>query len=126
MLRLQSDLVTLCEAGLAGRLHTLQAQWDPRPALGVVLAAGGYPDEVRRGDEITGLEFAARLPGKIFHAGTQLRDGRVVTNGGRVLCAVGVGADIEKARNQAYGLADAVQFSGAHYRRDIGHRALKR
>jgi phosphoribosylamine--glycine ligase len=126
LLRLETDLVSLCQAGLAGRLHTLQANWDPRPALGVVLAAGGYPEEARRGDEITGLDIAARMPGKIFQAGTQLRDGRVLSNGGRVLCAVGVGNDLAQARDQAYALAATVRFTGAQYRRDIGHRALQR
>ncbi|MEO7774426.1 MAG: phosphoribosylamine--glycine ligase [Steroidobacteraceae bacterium] len=126
LMRLQTDLVSLCHAGLAGRLHTVQAQWDTRPALGVVMAAGGYPDDVHRGDEITGLEIAARLPGKVFHAGTQLRDGRVFSNGGRVLCAVGLGPDIAQARDQAYALVNAVRFKNAQYRRDIGHRALKR
>jgi phosphoribosylamine--glycine ligase len=126
LMRLQSDLVSLCQAGLAGRLHTVQAQWDPRPALGVVMAAGGYPRDVQSGAEITGLDIAARLPGKIFHAGTALRDGRVVTAGGRVLCAVGLGNDILQARDQAYALANAARFAGAQYRRDIGHRALQR
>jgi phosphoribosylamine--glycine ligase len=126
LMRLQSDLVTLCEAGLAGRLHTVQAQWDPRPALGVVMAAGGYPQDAQSGEEITGLDIAARLPGKIFHAGTALRDGRVVTAGGRVLCAVGLGNDILQARDQAYALANAARFTGAQYRRDIGHRAVQR
>ena len=87
--RLTSDLVTLCEAALAGRLHEVRADWDPRSALGVVLAAGGYPDDPRTGDAIAGLEAAAALPGKVFHAATRLEGGRVVTAGGRVLCAVG-------------------------------------
>jgi phosphoribosylamine--glycine ligase len=124
LMRLESDLTVLCEAALAGRLDTVSAQWDRRAALGVVMAAAGYPESVRRGDVIEGLERAARLPGKIFHAGTRLESGKVLTNGGRVLCAVGLGADIAAARRAAYALADSVHWPGAHYRRDIGHRAL--
>ena len=124
LMRLQSDLSALCEAALAGRLDTVSAQWDPRAALGVVMAAAGYPESVRRGDTVEGLERAARLPGKIFHAGTRLESGRVLTNGGRVLCAVGLGAGIAAAQRAAYALADSVHWPGAHYRHDIGHRAL--
>ena len=124
LMRLQSDLTVLCEAALAGRLDTVSAQWDRRAALGVVMAAAGYPESVRRGDVIEGLERAARLPGKIFHAGTRLESGKVLTNGGRVLCAVGLGGDIAAARRAAYALADSVHWPGVHYRRDIGHRAL--
>jgi len=124
LMRLQSDLSALCEAALAGRLDTVSAQWDPRAALGVVMAAAGYPESVRRGDTVEGLERAARLPGKIFHAGTRLESGRVLTNGGRVLCAVGLGAGIAAAQRAAYALADSVHWPGVHYRRDIGHRAV--
>jgi phosphoribosylamine--glycine ligase len=124
LMRLQSDLSLLCEAALAGRLDAASAQWDPRAALGVVMAAAGYPESVRRGDVIEGLERAARLPGKIFHAGTRLESGKALTNGGRVLCAVGLGADIAAAQRAAYALADSVHWPGAHYRRDIGHRAV--
>ena len=124
MARLTSDLTTLCEAALAGRLNEAHAKWDPRAALGVVLAAGGYPDEPRTGDAITGLDKAATLPGKIFHAATR-RDGeRVVTAGGRVLCAVGLGARVVDARRAAYALVDCVQWNGMQFRRDIGWRAL--
>ena len=124
LMRLQSDLSALCEAALGGQLGTVSAQWDPRAALGVVMAAAGYPESVRRGDNIEGLERAARLPGKIFHAGTRLESGRVLTNGGRVLCAVGLGAGIAAAQRAAYALADSVHWPGVHYRRDIGHRAV--
>jgi phosphoribosylamine--glycine ligase len=124
LMRLQSDLSALCEAALAGRLDTMTAQWDPRAALGIVMAAAGYPESVRRGDNIEGLERAARLPGKIFHAGTRLESGKVLTNGGRVLCAVGLGAGIAAAQRAAYALADSVHWPGVHYRRDIGHRAV--
>ena len=124
LMRLQSDLSALCEAALGGRLGTVSAQWDPRAALGVVMAAAGYPESLRRGDNIEGLERAARLPGKIFHAGTRLESGKVLTNGGRVLCAVGLGAGVAAAQRAAYALADSVHWPGVHYRRDIGHRAV--
>ena len=125
LMRLQSDLTRLCEAALGGRLDTAAVQWDPRVALGVVMAAAGYPEDARRGDVIEGLERAARLPGKIFHAGTRLESGKVLTNGGRVLCAVGLGAGITAAQRAAYALADSVHWPGVHYRRDIGHRAVR-
>jgi phosphoribosylamine---glycine ligase len=126
MMRLGSDLTLLCEAALAGRLDTMHADWDRRAALGVVLAAEGYPDSVRKGDVIEGLERAAQLPGKIFYAGTRLEGGRVLTNGGRVLCAVGLGDDVAAAQRAAYALAHEVHWPGMHYRRDIGARALER
>jgi phosphoribosylamine--glycine ligase len=124
--RLKSDLTQLCEAALAGRLDRVEAEWDSRAALGVVLAACGYPEQVRKGDVITGLDGAARLPGKVFHAGTQQRGGQVVTDGGRVLCAVGLGATVRAAQAQAYELVDRVKFDGMQSRRDIGHRAVTR
>jgi len=91
-----------------------------------VMAAAGYPDKVRKGDVIEGLAQAAQLPGKIFHAGTRLESGRVLTNGGRVLCAVGLGPSVAGAQAQAYALAGAVRWAGVHYRRDIGYRAVTR
>jgi phosphoribosylamine---glycine ligase len=124
--RMRSDLTVLCEAALDGRLDQASAEWDPRAAVGVVIAAGGYPDTVRKGDVIHGLDAAARLPGKVFHAGTALADGRVVTNGGRVLCAVGLGATVRAAQQQAYELAGAICWDGMQYRRDIGYRAIAR
>jgi phosphoribosylamine--glycine ligase len=124
LMRLQSDLVELCEAALEGRLDTAEARWDPRAALGVVMAAGGYPDSVRKGDVIEGLEAAAALPGKIFHAGTKLENGKVVTAGGRVLCAVGLGDTVAGAQRQAYALVNCVRWPQMHHRRDIGHRAI--
>jgi phosphoribosylamine---glycine ligase len=126
MARLQSDLTVLCEAALEGRLHTVSADWDRRAAVGVVMAAEGYPDTVRKGDVIAGLDRAAGLPGKVFHAGTQVRDGQVVTNGGRVLCAVGLGDTVRQAQSQAYDLVRAISWPGAQYRRDIGYRAIAR
>jgi phosphoribosylamine--glycine ligase len=126
LMRLSSDLTALCEAALAGRLDRVTAEWDPRAALGVVMAAPGYPEAVHKGDAIDGLEAAARLPGKIFHAGTALAHGTVRTAGGRVLCAVGMGASVSAAQRQAYALVEAVHFPGAQYRRDIGYRAVAR
>jgi phosphoribosylamine--glycine ligase len=126
MLRLKSDLVALCEAALDKRLDGLHAEWDPRAALGVVLAAGGYPDKVRKGDVISGLDVAAKLPGKVFHAGTQRAGNDVVTSGGRVLCAVALGDTVSAAQAQAYALVDRISFTGAQCRRDIGFRAIAR
>jgi phosphoribosylamine--glycine ligase len=126
MARLRSDLTLLCEAALDGRLHEAKMDWDPRAALGVVLAAGGYPDAVGKGDAISGLDAAARLPGKVFHAGTSLDDGRVVTNGGRVLCAVGLGTTVGEAQRAAYALVGEISFAGMQCRRDIGYRAIAR
>lgn len=126
MMRLKSDLVELCEAALDKRLDAVHAEWDPRAALGVVLAAGGYPDAVRKGDVIAGLEAAARLPGKVFHAGTKAEGTRVLTNGGRVLCACGLGDSVSAAQAQAYALVDAISWTGMQCRRDIGYRAIER
>ena len=124
--RLKSDLTLLCEAAVDGRLQELSAEWDSRAALGVVLAADGYPEAVRKGDVIEGLDRAAQLPGKVFHAGTRLEAGKVVTHGGRVLCAVGLGATVREAQRQAYALIEPIRWNGMRYRRDIGYRAVAR
>jgi len=124
--RLRSDLTLLCEAALAGKLDTVQAEWDPRASLGVVIAAHGYPDDVRKGDVILGLDQIGALPGKLFHAGTTGSNGEVVTAGGRVFCAVGLGATVRAAQQEAYALVDTVRFDGAQARRDIGYRAIAR
>ncbi|NJD32311.1 MAG: phosphoribosylamine--glycine ligase [Gammaproteobacteria bacterium] len=124
--RLRSDITELCDAALDGRLSAASVDWDPRAAVGVVLAAGGYPDTVRKGDVIHGLDAAAKLPGKVFHAGTLLRGDEVVTNGGRVLCAVGLGETVRAAQRQAYDLVNAICWEGMQFRRDIGHRAIAR
>ena len=125
--RLQSDFVELCNAAVHGTLDTLpELRWDSRAALGVVMAAGGYPEEYATGDVIAGLDTAATLPGKIFHAGTGHRGAQVITTGGRVLCAVGLGDDVRAAQHAAYRLVDAVHFNLIQYRRDIGHRAIAR
>lgn len=125
MFRLRSDLVTLIEAALDGRLDQTKVAWDPRAALGVVLAAEGYPGTVRKGDAITGIP-AGTAEAKVFHAGTQLDGDAVVTAGGRVLCAVGLGDTVAEAQVRAYALADVIQWDGVFYRKDIGHRAIAR
>jgi phosphoribosylamine--glycine ligase len=126
LMRLKSDLTELCEAALAGRLDTVTADWDPRAALGVVMAAAGYPDDVRKGDVIQGLDRAAALPGKVFHAGTCKDSERVLTSGGRVLCAVGLGSSVKAAQSEAYGLVSSISWAGVQFRRDIGYRAIAR
>ena len=122
LLRLRSDLAALCRAGAAGRLEGGAAAWDPRSALGVVLAAEGYPGPVRRGDPIRGLD--RDLPEtRVFHGGTALgEDGETVTAGGRVLCVCGIGADLTAARERAYARADLIDWPGRFCRRDIGRR----
>jgi phosphoribosylamine--glycine ligase len=127
MLRLRSDLFDLIEAALDGRLDQVQATWDPRPAIGVVLAAGGSPGKVRSGDAIAGLDAVAGADVKVFHAGTRLdADGHVVTAGGRVLTVCALGDDLAAARDRAYAAARAIRFDGMFMRRDIAHRALHR
>jgi len=127
MVRLESSLVLLVEAALAKALNKVEATWDPRPTVGVVLAAGGYPADYAKGDVIEGLEAAAELDGKVFHAGTALNAaGEVVTAGGRVLCATAIGRSVEEAQQQAYRLAEKVRWSGCFYRHDIGYRAIAR
>lgn len=126
MLRLQSSLVLLIEAALAKALNKIEAQWDPRPSLGVVLAAGGYPGDYSKGATIRGLEAAAQLEGKIFHAGTALKDGAITTSGGRVLCATAMGETVSAAQQNAYALAARVEWDGHFYRHDIGYRAIAR
>ena len=126
MLRLQSSLVLLVEAALAQALDKIEAQWDPRPSLGIVLAAGGYPADYAKGAAIEGLEAAAQLEGKVFHAGTALQNGRVVTSGGRVLCATALGQTVGEAQQNAYALAAKISWDGSFYRKDIGYRAIAR
>ena len=126
MMRLKSDLTELCEAALDQRLRAVEAYWDDRAAVGVVLAAGGYPDTYHKGDVIYGLDAAAQLPGKVFHAGTRLIETSVTTNGGRVLCAVGLGKSVSESQQAAYALADRIHWDGIQYRRDIGFRAIAR
>jgi phosphoribosylamine--glycine ligase len=126
MMRLKSDLVELCEAALDKKLDRVHTEWDERAALGVVLAAEGYPDTVRKGDVIAGLDAAAKLPGKVFHASTRVQGSQVLTNGGRVLCAVGLGDSVSQAQAQAYAQVDRIGWKGMQCRRDIGYRAVAR
>ncbi len=127
LVRLRSDLVACCEAALRGELQTTALEFDPRVALGVVLAAAGYPGNVGSGARVDGLEAAAACPGvKVFHAGTRLAgDGHVSTEGGRVLCVVGLGDDLADARLRTYAAVAQIHWDGMQYRRDIGHRALR-
>ena len=126
MMRLLSDLPELCLAAIAGRLHEKQAQWDPRAALGVVMAAGGYPADYRQGDPIAGLQ-AVDEACKVFHAGTRINDDQqVVTAGGRVLCVTALGDTVALAQQQAYACIKQVSWPDAYYRTDIGYRAVLR
>jgi phosphoribosylamine--glycine ligase len=126
MMRLVSDLVPLCLAALAGRLDDAPLEWDPRAALGVVMAAGGYPGAYRRGDVITGLESIEADDVKVFHAGTRREGDRLVTDGGRVLTVVGLGADVAAAQRRAYAAVARIGWRDVYYRRDIGYRAVAR
>jgi phosphoribosylamine--glycine ligase len=123
LLRLKSDLLELVEHALHGTLDRASAEWDRRAALGVVLAAAGYPEDPRKGDVIDGLPKPAE-DCRVFHAGTRLEHGRILTNGGRVLCVTALGDSIRMARSRAYDAVDRIRFAGMQYRRDIGHRAL--
>ena len=126
MLRLHSDLAELCLAAVAGKLDTVTAQWDERPSVGVVLAAGGYPGSYEKGTPISGLEDTLSDEGKIFHAGTHIVGGHVVTNGGRVLCATAMGETVSEAQAAAYGLVSKISWDGMYFRKDIAHRAISR
>jgi phosphoribosylamine--glycine ligase len=128
MLRLQSDLAALCLSALEGKLDQCTTEWDPRPAVGVVLAAGGYPANYRKGDIISGLDSDnnAASTGKVFHAGTKIKDGNVVTNGGRVLCATALGDTVTEAQAKAYQLTHAITWDNVLYRDDIAYRAIAR
>ena len=126
LLRLRSDLVELCERALDGELGAANAAWDPRPALGVVLAAGGYPGSYDTGAAISGAEASFGDAVKVFHAGTADMDGALVTAGGRVLCVAALGEDVKAARDAAYAAADRISFDGAARRDDIGWRAIER
>jgi len=126
LLRLRSDLVELCEAALDGRLDRVQAEWDPRAALGVVMAAGGYPGDYRKGDVIHGLPTVEQPDVKVFHAGTAERDGQVVTRGGRVLCVCALGETVAIAQARAYEQLRGIHWDGACFRNDIGYRAVGR
>ena len=126
MMRLQSDIVALCLAALDKKLDSTSVEWDSRAAVGVVLAAGGYPGDYRKGDVISGLPDTDSANAKVFHAGTRISDGNVVTNGGRVLCVVGLGDNVGEAQQRAYHLASEISWKDVYHRRDIGYRAVAR
>ncbi|GAB3027637.1 phosphoribosylamine--glycine ligase [Bowmanella dokdonensis] len=126
MLRLQSDLVQLCNSALDGQLDRVGISFDPRAAVGVVLAAGGYPGEYVKGDVISGLREGESDSAKVFHAGTKLMDGEVVTSGGRVLCATALGKTVSEAQANAYKLAEHISWKKMFYRKDIAWRAIAR
>jgi phosphoribosylamine--glycine ligase len=126
MMRLKSDLVDLIDAALDGKLDRVTAEWDTRPALGVVMAAAGYPGHYLKGDAITGLSAHDDPNAKVFHAGTALADGNVVTSGGRVLCVTALGDTVHQAQARAYAALKPISWKGAQYRTDIGYRAIER
>ena len=126
MLRMKSDLVALCQAAVDGRLDQCQSEWDERAAVGVVLAAGGYPGSYAKGDAITCLPDTEVDGEKVFHAGTRLEGDQVVTAGGRVLCATALGATVTEAQQRAYALAGRIQWRDVFYRKDIAYRAIAR
>ncbi|HGS4444991.1 TPA: phosphoribosylamine--glycine ligase [Vibrio cholerae] len=126
MMRLQSDLVELCQAAIAGKLDQVESKWDPRASIGVVLAAGGYPGDYTKGEVISGLPTQESAGQKVFHAGTETQGDQVVTNGGRVLCATALGNTVLEAQQRAYQLADQIRWNGMFCRRDIGYRAIAR
>ena len=123
MLRLKSNLATLMEHAIAGTLDKVEVEWDRRTALGVVIAAANYPDTPRRGDVITGLPKNLE-EAHVFHAGTTVQDGKVVSNGGRVLCVTALGDMVKMAQKRAYEIAEGIHFDGCQMRRDIGYRAI--
>jgi len=124
MLRLKSDLVTLADHAINGTLDQVEAEWDRRTALGVVMASANYPDTPRLGDEITGLPKDL-VDAHVFHAGTTMKDGKVLTSGGRVLCVTALGETVKFAQQQAYKILNEIKFDGEQHRTDIGYRAIK-
>lgn len=126
LMRLRSDLVELCEAALNGRLNEVEAHWDPRASIGVVMAAGGYPDTYRKGDVISGIDKAESKGNKVFHAGTASHGDEVVTAGGRVLCVTALGDTVAAAQTAAYDALKEISWNDAYYRTDIAYRAVAR
>ena len=124
MMRLKSDLVALCQAALDKTLDQIKTEWDERPALGIVLAAGGYPDDYAKGNVISGLPTAENEDSKVFHAGTQQKNGQIITAGGRVLCACALGDSIATAQQKAYELCAQIDWQDVYYRTDIGFKAI--
>lgn len=126
MMRMQSDIVELCLAAVDEKLDEAESHWDPRAAVGIVLAAGGYPADYAKGDVISGLPTSEVEGEKVFHAGTSVNEGEVVTNGGRVLCATALGNSVSEAQQSAYRLASSIEWNGMFHRNDIGYRAIER
>jgi len=126
MLRLKSDLVTLCQAALEGKLDTVTCEWHSQPAVGVVLVSGGYPGAYRKGEPISGITNAEGIGAKVFQAGTALKDDRLVSDGGRVLCVTALGDSVAEAADLAYQALDHISLPDGEYRTDIGHRAINR
>jgi phosphoribosylamine--glycine ligase len=126
LLRLQSDITDLCLKALEQKLDECTVQWDNRAAVGVVLAAGGYPASYKKGDVIVGLPTTEVAGEKVFHAGTTLKDGQTITNGGRVLCATALGDTVTEAQARAYALCKTIQWNNVFYRTDIAYRAIAR
>jgi phosphoribosylamine--glycine ligase len=126
LIRLKSDLVELCLVALEERLHQVRVEWDPRAALGVVMAAGGYPEHYQKGDPISGLPEKETEAVKVFHAGTRLEGGQVLTNGGRVLCVTALGESVSMAQQRAYQTVQKIQWPQVYFRTDIGYRAVAR
>ena len=126
LIRLRSDLADLCLSAFDGSLESIEIEWDPRASLGVVMASDGYPESYRKGDPITGLDNILGENSKVFHAGTTLDEKNIVTNGGRVLCAVALGKNVTEAAANAYDITEKIDWEGAFYRHDIGYRAIKR
>lgn len=126
MMRMQSDLIELCLAAINGKLNTVNSNWDRRPALGVVMAAGGYPGKYNTQDTIIGLPNESTPDCKVFHAGTSFEKGHVLTNGGRVLCVTALGNTVLEAQQRAYQQVDKIHWHGCFYRHDIGYRAIER
>ncbi len=124
LMRLKSSLVELCLAGTRGELDKIDVEWDSRTALGVVMAAGGYPEAYNKGDEITGIDTVSNA--KVFQAGTRVDDGKTLTNGGRVLCVTALGNTVKEAQEQAYKAVKSIDWKDVYYRTDIGHRAIAR
>jgi phosphoribosylamine--glycine ligase len=126
MMRMESDLVDLCLAAIDEKLDQVESKWDPRASIGIVLAAGGYPASYNKGDVISGLPQVEIEGEKVFHAGTDNKDGDIVTNGGRVLCATALGNSVSEAQQRAYELAKQISWDGMFHRNDIGYRAIAR
>lgn len=126
MMRLRGDLITMCNSALDGTLDDTVVEWDPRPSIGVVLAAGGYPGDYAKANLISGLDKCDTSEAKVFHAGTKLENGQVVTSGGRVLCATALGNSVTEAQQKAYQQVNTLSWDNMYFRKDIGYRAIAR